>query len=191
VKAARNTIMPKQSKKKSKGKKKKEKKTTTDGGSGGLSQNREEDVSGNNDFPILEMMMNSMSDALQNIQSNNGNVGEMSASNSNDTGDDNEGGAADKMIDMMQSMMGDMMENCVAFKPDSKCRHGHKIPTIDCEVGMLCISGYENALNMSADSRFKWHTTGLEPQYTSPDEDAVTSPSPLWHKKILHLMRVW
>lgn len=99
-----------------------------------------------------------------------------------DTGNDAaESGTFDTIMGSLQSMMGDMMKH-----PESKCRHGHKIPTIDCPIGMECINGYEDALIMSADARFKWHTTELEPKFTSPDEAAA---SPLWHKKILHLMR--
>ena len=47
-----------------------------------------------------------------------------------------------------------------------RCSHGHGIPSIDCQVGMECISGYEDALNMSADARFKFHTNNDEPKYT-------------------------
>ena len=91
---------------------------------------------------------------------------------------------------MLQSMMSENMKHYVSFKPGTNCRHGHQIPTIDCQVGMECISGYEDALNMSADARFKICTVNDESKFTSPDEAAVTSPSPLWHKKVLHLMRV-
>ena len=68
---------------------------------------------------------------------------------------------------------------------------GHGIPSIDCRVGMECISGYEDALNMSAYARFKFHTNNDEPKYTCHQilMAAVTTPSPLWHKKVLHIMR--
>lgn len=85
------------------------------------------------------------------------------------------GGTFDTIMGSLQSMMGDMMKHYVSFHPDSTCLHGHKIPTIDCPIGMECINGYEDALIMSADARFKWHTTESEPKFTSPDEAAVTS----------------
>ena len=181
--------MPKRSKK-SKGKKKDKK--STDG-----SSTRREEECGNNstggaNYPMLEMMNSMLSDALQNIQSA-GNVGEGEHQRSRvptRNNNDNVGSGGDAFIDMMQSMMSENMKHYVSFKPGTNCRHGHQIPTIDCQVGMECISGYEDALNMSADARFKLKTNNDEPKFTSPDEAAVTSPSPMWHKKVLHLIRV-
>ena len=181
--------MPKRSKK-SKGIKKDKK--STDGSSTRREEGGGNNATGYSNYPMLEMMNSMLSDALQTVQSG-GNVGEGEQQQSrvpSRNNNDNVGSGGDALIDMLQGMMSENMKHYVSFEPGTNCRHGHQIPTIDCQVGMECISGYEDALNMSADARFKICTNNDEPKFTSPDEAAVTSPSPLWHKKVLHLMRV-